>query len=318
MHAGAFEAAVFERPCQHLRAAAAALAAPPGDIPISLWLPGLALSALAAMTVIHFMFAMAMLEVALAALLALLVAVLAVRALGDTDVNPVSGIGKLTQLAFAAVTPGQVLPNLVAGAVSEAAAQQAGDMMQDFKTAHLLRVCPRAQFWAMLVGSVVSCFVSTGAFLLYSSVYTIGEGNLTAPTAKVWLDMAKLVNGGALPEGVQAFCWAGAAFGFVLGVLPEIVSAGAQRAETAGRRARRAGELALQWMPSGIGFAIGMYVSPEFVVPRVLGSLGEQAWLAAAPRSHKASMLVTASGLVLGEGIATLISTLIKFFADAV
>ena len=32
----------------------------------------------------------------------------------------------------------QVLPNLVAGAISEAAAMQAGDMMQDFKTAYLL------------------------------------------------------------------------------------------------------------------------------------------------------------------------------------
>jgi OPT oligopeptide transporter protein len=71
-------------------------------------------------------------------LLAMLVAVLAVRALGETDLNPVSGIGKLTQLSFAVLAPGQVLPNLIAGAISEAAAMQAGDMMQDFKTAHLL------------------------------------------------------------------------------------------------------------------------------------------------------------------------------------
>lgn len=49
---------------------------------------------------------------------------------------------------FAVVAPGQVVANLVAGAVAEAGAQQAGDMMQDFKTAHLLGVCPRAQFGA--------------------------------------------------------------------------------------------------------------------------------------------------------------------------
>lgn len=35
-----------------------------------------------------------------------------------------------TQAIFAMVSPGRVLPNLVAGAVAEAGAQQAGDMMQ--------------------------------------------------------------------------------------------------------------------------------------------------------------------------------------------
>jgi uncharacterized oligopeptide transporter (OPT) family protein len=79
-------------------------------------------------------------QVTIAMLLAMLVAVLAVRALGETDLNPVSGIGKLSQLSFAFLAPGHVLPNLIAGAISEAAAMQAGDMMQDFKTAYLLGV----------------------------------------------------------------------------------------------------------------------------------------------------------------------------------
>lgn len=34
------------------------------------------------------------------------------------------------QLVFAVVSPGAVLPNLVAGAIAEAGAQQAGDLMQ--------------------------------------------------------------------------------------------------------------------------------------------------------------------------------------------
>lgn len=36
----------------------------------------------------------------------------------------------LLQLVFALVSPGRVVPNLVAGAIAEAGAQQAGDMMQ--------------------------------------------------------------------------------------------------------------------------------------------------------------------------------------------
>lgn len=47
-----------------------------------------------------------------------------VRALGETDLNPVSGLGKLAQLAFAFLQPGNVIANIVAGGVAEAGAQQ--------------------------------------------------------------------------------------------------------------------------------------------------------------------------------------------------
>lgn len=230
-----------------------------------------------------------------------------------------SGIGKLTQAAFALVSPGRVLSNLVAGAASEAAAQQAGDMMQDFKTAYLLGVSPRAQFWAMLIGSGVSCVVSTGAYLLYTAVYPVGdsEGKLPAPTAHIWLAMARLVTGEPLPQGVQLFCYAGGAIGAALAVAPEAVE-GAQRwlaqrpRSVAADRWHQRLTIVQLCLPNGIGLAIGMYVLPRFVLPRVIGSVAEQAWLYLSPRSHSDGMLVVASGLVLGEGIATLVSTVAR------
>ena len=49
---------------------------------------------------------------------------------GQTDLNPTSAIGKLSQVVFAVISPGRVVANIVAGAIAEAGAQQAGDMMQ--------------------------------------------------------------------------------------------------------------------------------------------------------------------------------------------
>ena len=43
-------------------------------------------------------------------------------------------------------------------------------------------------------------------------------------------------------------------------------------------RQRAAGFLEVA-LPSGIGVAVGMYVSPRFTVPRVIGSVAEQLWL---------------------------------------
>lgn len=63
-------------------------------------------------------------------------------------------------------------------------------------------------------------------------------------------------------------------------------------------------------LPSGIGFAVGMYVSPKWTIPRVLGSVAEQLWFRLRPGSHASLMVVCASGLVLGEGTASIVSAI--------
>ena len=110
--------------------------------------------------------------IVLSIILALLLSIMGVRALGETDLNPVSGISKLTQLFFALVIPASnpnaITINLLAGAVSESGALQAGDMMQDLKTGHLLGAAPRAQFWGQMIGSFAGAIVSAGVYKLYT------------------------------------------------------------------------------------------------------------------------------------------------------
>ncbi|CAK7228295.1 OPT super [Sporothrix curviconia] len=105
--------------------------------------------------------------------MALVLSIMGVRALGETDLNPVSGISKLTQLFFALIVPrahqNSVLINLVAGAVSEAGALQAGELMQDLKTGHLIGAAPTAQFWGQVIGTSVGAVVSAFLYKLYTS-----------------------------------------------------------------------------------------------------------------------------------------------------
>lgn len=95
-----------------------------------IWLPGLVVASLVCTGILTPMFAMPPWQPAFAVLFSLLVAVLAIRALGETDLNPVSGIGKVSQLLFAVVAPGNLVANLVAGAVAEAGAMAAGECNQ--------------------------------------------------------------------------------------------------------------------------------------------------------------------------------------------
>ncbi|KAI9298548.1 OPT superfamily oligopeptide transporter [Neoconidiobolus thromboides FSU 785] len=189
--------------------------------------------------------------------------ILAVRALGETDLNPVSGIGKVSQVVFGALLPGNLVGNLVAGGVAEAGAMQAGDMMQDLKTGHLLNASPRAQFYGQLLGSLVSVFISVFAYQLFTSTYTIPGPEFQVPTAQIWLDMAKLVNGHPLPPYSATFS---IVFAIIFTIIPIV-------------KFLYSNTRLVQYLPSGIAFAIGIYNPPNFTLPRVLGALICEAYL---------------------------------------
>jgi uncharacterized oligopeptide transporter (OPT) family protein len=120
---------------------------------------------------------------------ALVLSVLGVRALGETDLNPVSGIGKVSQLIFALIIPrthpNAIVINLIAGGIAEAGAQQAGDLMQDLKTGHLLGASPKVQFYGQVIGSLWSAIISAGIYKLYTRVYEIPGPLFQIPTAQV-------------------------------------------------------------------------------------------------------------------------------------
>jgi OPT family oligopeptide transporter len=140
---------------------------------------GLVLSCIACVGGVHYAFAnLIPLGLTLVALIfAMLLSVMGVRALGETDLNPVSGISKLTQLVFALFTrkgdKNAVIINLIAGALSESGALQAGDLMQDLKAGHLLGASPKAQFYGQIIGSAVGAVISALVYKLYTNVYEI-------------------------------------------------------------------------------------------------------------------------------------------------
>ena len=196
----------------------------------TVWI-GLALSVIFCMVTTHVTFGnlVPLYATITAVFMALILSIMGVRALGETDLNPVSGISKIAQLFFAVIIPqsikNAVIINLVAGAVAEAGALQAGDLMQDLKTGHLLGAAPNAQFWGGVIGSAVGAVVSAFIYRLYTSVYEVPGDLFQVPTGWVWLFTARLVTGKGLPP--MAAQWAfGAAVIFTITTLVRIVGAG--------------------------------------------------------------------------------------------
>ncbi|KAJ2607448.1 OPT super [Coemansia sp. RSA 1365] len=285
---------------------------------------GLLVSTMLCMGIVKALFDVPLYDTLIAVILALPLAVLGVRALGETDLNPVSGIGKISQVIFAGVMPGNMVGNLIAGGIAEAGAQQAGDLMQDLKTGHLLNASPRAQFAGQIIGSVFSVFVTAGAYLLYTNVYPIPSRQFPVPTAQVWLDMARLVNGQPLPSHVWPFITIFALVFVALPVAAAVLAYSAQERVTIfGRLVVRKATLQ-RWWPSGIAFAMGIYNTPNFTLMRAIGAIATAIVtevVVTRSKRHSAATnstfpihesflrrklgmlaIIMASGFVLGEG----------------
>lgn len=238
----------------------------------------------------------------IAIILALFLSVLGVRALGETDLNPVSGIGKLSQLLFALIIPknhpGSVLVNLVAGAIAEAGAQQAGDLMQDLKTGHLLGASPRAQFLAQIIGTIWSIFLSAVMYKVYNIVYEIPNKVFRIPTAIIWIDCSRLVTGEGLPPYAFEFS---ILFGFIFGVISLIKNIFKHNPRVQDK---------LIWLPSGVAVGVGIYNTPSFTIARFVGGVIAYVWLKKCKHNHegKTAMIVFSSGLVLGEGMLSIVN----------
>lgn len=280
---------------------------------------GLVLSVAFCVLCIHVVFGslMPLYATITAVLMALVLSIMGVRALGETDLNPVSGISKLAQLFFALIIPQghptSVLINLVAGAVSEAGALQAGDLMQDLKTGHLLGAAPRAQFWGQVVGATAGAVVSALIYRLYTAVYTIPGDLFQVPTAYVWIFTARLVTGQGLPPLAREWAVAFAVL-FAAATAVRIWGTAATTTTTAGRRGGAAPSSPPPWwlpyVPGGIAVAVGMYNVPSFTLARTVGGLA--AWWWRRQGKEDTPLIVLASGFILGEGFLSIINLLMQ------
>jgi OPT family oligopeptide transporter len=225
--------------------------------------------------------------------------------LGETDLNPVSGLGKISQLFFAWIQPGNIVANIIAGGVAEAGAQQAGDLMQDLKTGHLLHASPRAQFFGQLIGSSVSILVTTSAYTLYNRAYVIPGPSFPAPTAYVWLSLARLLRNGQLPEKSGVFM---AASAVLFGIMSAWKSGATQKHPSFAK-----------WIPCGVAFAIGFLNTPSFSLARLVGGVLEFVYHRRYARDGRdIRLIVIASGFVLGEGVVSVVSLGLRTFGIGV
>ncbi len=224
----------------------------------------------------------------LAVFMSFFLAIVACRATGETDITPVGAMGKITQLMYGAIAPGNMTANLMTANVTAGAATSSADLLQSLRCGYQVGASPRKQFLAMLAGVVVGSAVASPVYnILVPSADVLGTDKLPAPAAQTWAGVALLLSNGlhALPVSAR--------WGLLLGGLFGIIVTLCERLWPKSRK----------FLPSptamGIAFVIPAYNSVSMFIGAFI------AWLLdkRAPAFSETYTISTASGLIAGESL---------------
>jgi putative OPT family oligopeptide transporter len=196
------------------------------EAPMSWFAVGQIVSFVALAWLGHASFGMPVWETAIAVALSFWLALVACRVTGETDTTPIGAMGKVTQLIFGALSPGNVNVNLMSANITAGAATSAADLLTDLKSGYLLGANPRQQFLAQFSGIFVGTLVSVLTFsVLVPDAQVLGTDQFPAPAAQTWSAVAiALGQGLSSLESVKLWLiFVGGVVGVVLTLAPVLL-----------------------------------------------------------------------------------------------
>lgn len=278
-------------------------------VPTWWWVGGTFLSIIFTCAIMGEYFGMPVYQSIIAVILGFLLSFVGIQAAGETDINPVGSIGKMSQLVFAKMPAENINAvmknNLMAGNISGSAASQAVDMVGDLKTGQLVRASPRSQFLAQLVASFFAIGVAVGFFILFASAYPcIVEADdedcefaLIAVVA--WKNVTLLLTGASDPltKGSIIATIVCAVLAVILPICRHILLP----------------EKFHRYFPSISAIGISMInPSPEVPFSMFLGWAGGKIWKKVNPKAHEDLMYSAAGGMIAGQGISAIVTCIFK------
>jgi putative OPT family oligopeptide transporter len=157
-----------------------------------------------------------------AVVLSFLLAIIAGRVTGETGIAPIGAMGKVTQLVFALLVPGDATANLMSANVTGGSASQCSDMLHDLKTGQLLDASPVQQGVAQVFGVFAGSLAGAAGYLVLipDPHRDLMTAKWPAPAVAQWKAVAEvLATGVALPPGALTAMVLGAGVGVVLALL---------------------------------------------------------------------------------------------------
>lgn len=221
---------------------------------------------------------------------------------GLTDWSLASTYGKLAIFiigAWAGASNGGVLAGLAACGVLMNIVSTASDLMQDFKTGYLTLASPRSMFVSQVIGTAMGCIISPCVFWLFYKAFGdlgVPGSEYPAPYALIYRNIAILgVEGvSALPGKCLTLCYIFFAFAIFVNGMRDAM-----------------GKNLARFIPIPMAMAIPFYIGGYFAIDMCVGSLILFIWSKINKEKAAAFGPAVASGLICGDGIWTLPSSIL-------
>jgi len=219
--------------------------------------------------------------------LSFFLALVACRATGETDITPMSAMGKITQLTVAVLAPGATVTNLMAASVTANIASSSADLLTDLKSGYLLGANPKKQFLAQLSGVFFGVAAIIPAwYLMVPDVAALEK--FEPPSVNVWKAVAM-----ALSKGIQNVPET-ARWGMLIGGLLGIALAIADK---------KAPKRFKTYIPSAMGLGLAWVVPFQNSLAFFVGALLSEIWAKINKKNAELYVVPVASGAVAGESL---------------
>lgn len=266
-------------------------------IPNTWWIGGLLAASVLTIVIASVFFEISPMLSIIAIALSFILANVAVRSVGETDINPVGGVGKVTQVVFGSLSS-SITSNLMAAGITGGGASQAADMMQDFKTGHIFGASPKKQFKAQLWGIVAGILFAVPVYILFTSTWEIGGEKLPAPAAQAWKAVAMVMSKGL--HVLPIYSGYGILIGCIFGSLLAIVNKYSPKVS--------------KYLPSGLAFGISFLIGAQYSIIMFLGTVVYMIWNRINPTNCENLAYPIACGILAGEGIAAICNAILTIF----
>lgn len=152
-------------------------------------------------------------------------AIIAANSTAQTSITPTGALGKLTQLTFGVLAPGNITTNIMTASICGEVAGNASNLLMDIKPGYMLGGKPRHQ----AIGHVLGIFAGAAMcipvfYLLFLKDNPDGLINdkFAMPSAVVWQAVAEVLTKG-IDQLPKTAVWA-AVIGGLIGILVEVAS----------------------------------------------------------------------------------------------
>ncbi|XP_035817545.1 probable metal-nicotianamine transporter YSL1 isoform X1 [Zea mays] len=230
---------------------------------------------------------------------------------GLTDWSLGTIYGKLAIFIFGAwvgEASGGAIAGLVAGGVVVVVIGNSSELMHDFKSAYLTLTSPLSMFASQVIGTTLGCILNPLLFLGFQEMAGgadhLGEaGSLyAAPMAMAYRGIADLSVEGikTLPRHSVMLCVPCFLVALCVDALAAVAAANGWRIKG--------------YVPNIMAMAIPFFVGPTFAIDMCLGSLLVILWRRRNKQAANLLSVVVASGLICGDGLWALPSSLLAIF----